>query len=575
VFFDFNGALLDYVADPVSYVWRGVTPSGFRRHLSLFGSNLWAPVRIVSNLLIADLQDAGIETGRFVVNTAFGFFGYFDSATAIGLRAPPPQDVGQAFAQWGWEAHFYLHLPVLGPSSDRDIVGGVVDLVLDPATYFWPLRPLLLGNTLSDHVNEIQRLEHTSEDAYEVVRAAMGLYRDRMRVSIGEAAPPTAAMLSLGAVFFDAQDPDFFGRRETRSVVVPATGRELPYSLWLHDGAAPLVFIVPGLGTYRLSGQSVGLAEMAWESGCSVVTMSSSLHPEFMERAAAAPMPGFLPWDVADVRVALDEMRKDLDATFPGRFTRRALVGLSLGALESLMLATDPDSGAWDAVVAINPPVSMEHALEQLDALYRSPLRWPAEEREDRIRQLLEKVVSLAEPAFQPASSANEAAPPISFEPWEAEYLIGLSFRWTLRSAIFNSQLRAPTGVLLTELDPHDSDPAYREIEHYGYMKYVYAFLLPAVVGRVPDVNDDTALFARGDLRTRAAALAADARLRVITNRDDFLLGPGDIEWLERTFGNRLALFDTGGHLGNLGQPGVRLVIEEALREAVGPSRSP
>ena len=182
--------------------------------------------------------------------------------------------------------------------------------------------------------------------------------------------------------------------------------------------------------------------------------------------------------------------------------------------------------------------------------------------------------MALAEPAFQPAE-AGEGDQPIAFAPWEAEYLIGLSFRWTLRSAIFDSQLRHHAGVLLTELDPHDADPAYREIEQYGYMKYVYAFLLPAVVAREPDVQDDAELFARCDLHTREAALAADRKIRVITNRDDFLLEPEDVEWLQSTFGERLALFESGGHMGNLGRPGVRLVIEENLRQALDLSRKP
>jgi ABC-type transporter lipoprotein component MlaA len=562
VMFDVNGALLDDVVEPFATGWSAVTSRGVRDHIVNFGSNLTWPVRLVSNLLEGELPRAGIETGRFVINTTVGLLGFFDPASDLGLPAPPPQDVGQAFGAWGWQPHVYVHLPVLGPRSDRDATGALFDIALDPATYYFPLRPFLLLNELTDRVEQMLRLQYASEDAYEIVRTAATLYRSREAVAFASMTPPTAAVRSLEAAFFDARDPDFFGRRETRHARVPATGRKLPYELWLRDGAAPLVFVLPGLGSHRLSGQAVGLAEMAFDAGCSVVTVSSSMHPEFMECAATAPLPGYLPWDVADVGGALAAVQADLDAEYPGRFTRRGLAGLSLGALESLALASGPGGEAWDAVVAIDPPVTVEHASRQLDTLYRAPLQWPADTREARIRKTLLKVVGLAEGSDDPLSASP-------FEEPEAEYLIGLSFRWTLRSAIFDSQLREPAGVLLTELSSRDRGPAYREIDAYGYMKYAYAFLLPAVHAREPDVSDGPTLFARCDLRGREATLAGDTRLHVLDNRDDFLLEPGDIDWLQQTFGSRLELFDVGGHLGNLGHPGVRLAITEALRKAL------
>ncbi|MNY69961.1 hypothetical protein D3C86_2079860 [compost metagenome] len=35
-------------------------------------------------------------------------------------------------------------------------------------------------------------------------------------------------------------------------------------------------------------------------------------------------------------------------------------------------------------------------------------------------------------------------------------------------------------------------------------------------------------------------------------NRDDMILGPGDLGFLRRTLGERLTLFPRGGHCGNL-----------------------
>lgn len=562
VAYDFNVGLLGLGVQPASTGWRALTPRGLRRHVEQFGHNLAWPVRLVANLAQGELAAAGMETARFVVNGTAGLLGFFDPATSWGLRAPRPQDAGLALGAWGWEPGTSLHVPVVGPSSPRDLLGWAVDTALDPASYVPGLKPFLAFNTLSDNVDGMLRLEASTGDGYEVVRTAWALYRSREAAFWGEPGPVTPALDTLQAVFLDARDPQFLGRGFTRGAYLPGTGKRVPYTAWLRDEPAPLVFVLPGLGGHRLGGQAVGLAEMAWEAGCSVVTLSATLHPEFMAQAAGTGLPGYVPDDVRDVLAALRAIEADLAARHPGRITRRALAGLSMGALQALAISARPEADDFDAIVAVNPPVAIENGMRQLDALYRAPMRLPADERAARLRNLLLKVVALADDA-----RASDA--PLPFEAWEAEYLIGLSFRWTLRTAIFESQLRSNRGVLLTELDEHDREPAYREIGEYGFVEYAAAFLLPAVAESDPQVRDLDALFERCSLLPLAARLASDPRLRVVTNRDDFLLRPGDAQWLQDTFGPRLSLFERGGHLGNLGRPGPRLAIHEALRSAL------
>jgi hypothetical protein len=37
-------------------------------------------------------------------------------------------------------------------------------------------------------------------------------------------------------------------------------------------------------------------------------------------------------------------------------------------------------------------------------------------------------------------------------------------------------------------------------------------------------------------------------------NSDDLILDSSELQWLKRTFGARIAVYDHGGHLGNLGE---------------------
>jgi hypothetical protein len=75
-------------------------------------------------------------------------------------------------------------------------------------------------------------------------------------------------------------------------------------------------------------------------------------------------------------------------------------------------------------------------------------------------------------------------------------------------------------------------------------------------------------------------SLKADNRLDVIagalrtnpnyfgqTNSDDVILDRGELEWLRSTLGDRLAVYDHGGHLGNLGD---RIQVSDMLDMLAG-----
>jgi len=46
--------------------------------------------------------------------------------------------------------------------------------------------------------------------------------------------------------------------------------------------------------------------------------------------------------------------------------------------------------------------------------------------------------------------------------------------------------------------------------------------------------------------------LRQSPKITVMHNADDLILGPGDLGFLRRTFGERLTLYPRGGHCGNM-----------------------
>ena len=132
--FALNQSLDSVVFEPLAKAYR-VLPSPIRSGTSNALDNLSALITIPNNLLQGDFKKAGINTGRFVVNTTLGVAGVFDVANAIGFPDYEKEDYGQTLGTLGVGEGCYLVLPVLGPSTIRDTAGSFVNLLGGDAWY--------------------------------------------------------------------------------------------------------------------------------------------------------------------------------------------------------------------------------------------------------------------------------------------------------------------------------------------------------------------------------------------------------------------------------------------------------
>ena len=132
--FAFNNTVDRYVAEPVARTYVKVVPAPVRTGVGNFLDNLSYPVVIVNSLLQFKLLQAGHDTGRFLFNTTVGLGGLLDPATDIGLTANN-EDFGQTLGHWGVGEGWYIVLPFLGPTTNRDLVGRVSDGFATPLYY--------------------------------------------------------------------------------------------------------------------------------------------------------------------------------------------------------------------------------------------------------------------------------------------------------------------------------------------------------------------------------------------------------------------------------------------------------
>ena len=132
--FAFNQALDGIIFKPVASLYKKF-PSPVKSGVSNSLDNLSNLVTIPNNVLQGDLKSAGINTGRFIINSTVGVLGLMDVAQHIGMPGYSKEDYGQSLAKAGVGPGCYVVLPVLGPSTVRDTVASVTNFLGGDAWY--------------------------------------------------------------------------------------------------------------------------------------------------------------------------------------------------------------------------------------------------------------------------------------------------------------------------------------------------------------------------------------------------------------------------------------------------------
>jgi len=191
--FALNQGLDRVIFEPVAKAYR-VLPSPVRVGTSNVLNNISNLVTIPNNILQGDFKKAGINTGRFVVNTTVGVVGIFDVAQKLGFAEYEKEDYGQTLGAMGVGGGCYLVIPVLGPSTFRDTTASLANLLGADPWYnitagkdthhfsdieYWGSRGTEGIDFRAKNIDSFNNLEKNSMDFYASVRS---LYlQDRQR----------------------------------------------------------------------------------------------------------------------------------------------------------------------------------------------------------------------------------------------------------------------------------------------------------------------------------------------------------------------------------------------------------
>ncbi|WP_263260853.1 serine/threonine protein kinase [Pseudomonas sp. RIT-PI-S] len=334
--------------------------------------------------------------------------------------------------------------------------------------------------------------------------------------------------------------------------------KKLRYRLAEQDHAAPLIFLIAGTGAAYNSTLNEYLKKLFYQEGYHVVQLSSPTSYDFMSGASRFATPGISTEDAEDLYRVMQGVRAQ-HPKLP--VTEYYLSGYSLGGLDAAFVSKLDEtrrSFNFKKVLLLNPPVNLYTSINNLDKLTQTEVKGI-----NNSTTFYELVLKKLTRYFQQKGyiDLNEALlydfqqskQHLSNE--QMAMLIGVSFRFSAADIAFTSDLINRRGLIIPPKYPIREGTSLTDFMRRAMQCDFDCYMTEQVIpmwrartdgGSVLQLIDQVSLYALKDY------LQSSSKIAVMHNADDVILGPGDIGFLRKTFGDRLTLYPYGGHCGNL-----------------------
>ena len=176
----------DAIVGPLAMAYKHTLPEPARDGLHNALLNLTEPVVFLNDLLQLKPGRAAKTLGRFVINSTIGVGGLFDIAKKKPFHlAHHNNGFADTLGFYGVGPGPYLYLPLLGPTTLRDVFGRVIDLAVLPTAIGQPFssRSFSLPNSalksMDDRVTYDERQKHFRNDTPDPYAAERTAYLQR------------------------------------------------------------------------------------------------------------------------------------------------------------------------------------------------------------------------------------------------------------------------------------------------------------------------------------------------------------------------------------------------------------
>lgn len=128
---------------PLAKGYEDIAPKPVRSGLRNFFRNLKSPIIALNYLLQLKPGKAAETLGRFAINTTIGVAGFVDVAKKKPFNLPyRPNGFADTLGYYGVGPGPYFFLPLIGPTTLRDLLGGGVDAMVLPTAIGGPFADI-------------------------------------------------------------------------------------------------------------------------------------------------------------------------------------------------------------------------------------------------------------------------------------------------------------------------------------------------------------------------------------------------------------------------------------------------
>ncbi len=175
---------------PIARGYQNIVPDLVETGIGNFFANLRSLDSSANGFLQGKPKRGTTDSLRFIINSTVGLGGLFDVATPAGLYHQE-EDFGQTLAVWGWKNSRYVYVPLVGPSTVRDlpvlVVRGLLPRLLLGGAHNLGISALNVVSARAGAFTLTETRDAAALDAYVFTREA---YVQRRKFLIFDGDPP-------------------------------------------------------------------------------------------------------------------------------------------------------------------------------------------------------------------------------------------------------------------------------------------------------------------------------------------------------------------------------------------------
>jgi hypothetical protein len=325
--------------------------------------------------------------------------------------------------------------------------------------------------------------------------------------------------------------------------------------------AAPLAIVIAGTGSDGNTSTISTLRGALYGAGYHVLSLPSPTFPGFIVSTSSTGVAGDLRQDGRDLYQAIQHIIANLPKDVS--ITDIDVLGYSLGGANAAVVKSiDSVEGKLGIrrAVLINPPVSLFNSIGRLDKLFVESIGEGEAAVENLYQRIYVQLANLYRVSDEVQVDENfllSAAANVLRTDAEFSAAIALTFRIALVNMFFAGDLYAKTGVVVDPKRPPRVGDSLatinRALRSKPFSEYFDKVFAPFYMAHRAGATRES-LVAENHLNIIADAVRNNPDYLAQTNSNDLILDRAELEWLRQTFGDRIAVYDHGGHLGNIGE---------------------